>query len=147
MGMGIVREKIGDILVGPESADILVLETVEPFLLQSWDSAGRVKLNVTSVPLEYLHIPQVQWEEIRDTVSSLRLDAVVSTGLRMSRGKAAELISGGRVQVNWQECTKPDRAVAERDTISARGYGKFQLLEAGGITKKGRICIVVKRFI
>ncbi|MEI3347252.1 MAG: YlmH/Sll1252 family protein [Dysosmobacter sp.] len=145
--MGIVREKIGDILVGPESADILVLETVEPFLLQSWDSAGRVKLSVTSVPLEYLHIPQVQWEEIRDTVSSLRLDAVVSTGLRMSRGKAAELISGGRVQVNWQDCTKPDRTVAEGDTISARGYGKFQLLEAGGVTKKGRICIVVKRFI
>ena len=138
MGMGIVREKIGD---------ILVLETVEPFLLQSWDSAGRVKLRVTSVPLEYLHIPQVQWEEIRDTVSSLRLDAVVSTGLRMSRGKAAELISGGRVQVNWQDCTKPDRTVAEGDTISARGYGKFQLLEAGGVTKKGRICIVVKRFI
>lgn len=147
MGMGIVREKIGDILVGPESTDILVLETVEPFLLQSWDSAGRVKLRVTSVPLEYLHIPQVQWEEIRDTVSSLRLDAVVSTGLRMSRGKAAELISGGRVQVNWQDCTKPDRTVAEGDTISARGYGKFQLLEAGGVTKKGRICIVVKRFI
>ena len=28
MGMGIVREKIGDILVGPDSADVLVLDTV-----------------------------------------------------------------------------------------------------------------------
>ena len=27
MGMGIVREKIGDILVGPDSADVLVLDT------------------------------------------------------------------------------------------------------------------------
>lgn len=144
MGMGIVREKIGDILVGPESTDILVLETVEPFLLQSWDSAGRVKLSVTSVPLEYLHIPQVQWEEIRDTVSSLRLDAVCSTGFRMARGKAAALIESGRVQLNWRECTKPDRTVSEGDTVSARGFGKFELTEVGALTKKGRIPITVQ---
>ena len=35
MGMGIVREKLGDILVGPGSADLLVLDTVADFLLQS----------------------------------------------------------------------------------------------------------------
>ncbi len=65
----------------------------------------------------------------------------------MSRGKAAELISGGRVQVNWRECTKPDQLLSEGDTVSARGFGKFQLTEVGGITKKGRISIVVKRFV
>ena len=32
MGMGIVREKIGDVLVGPDSADVLVLDTVAEFL-------------------------------------------------------------------------------------------------------------------
>lgn len=104
MGMGIVREKIGDILVGPESADLMVL----------------------------------------DTVSSLRLDAVCSTGFRMARGKAAELIESGRVQLNWRECTKPDKAVSAGDTVSARGFGKFELTEVGGLTKKGRIPIVVK---
>ncbi len=41
MGMGVVREKIGDILVGPDSADVLVLDTVAEFLAQSWESAGR----------------------------------------------------------------------------------------------------------
>lgn len=35
MGMGIVREKVGDILVAPGSADLLVLEGVADFLLQS----------------------------------------------------------------------------------------------------------------
>mgnify|MGYP001402798871 CR=1 FL=1 len=47
MGMGIVREKVGDILVSPESADLIVLDTVADFLLSSWNSAGRARLTVT----------------------------------------------------------------------------------------------------
>ena len=147
MGMGIVREKLGDILVSPNSADILVLETVEEFLLQSWDSAGRTKLKVSAIDPSHIHIPEVKCELVRDTVSSLRLDAVVSTGFRMARGKAADLISSGRVQVNWRECTKTDKLLAGGDTVSARGFGKFQLTEVGGTTKKGRISISVKRYI
>ena len=147
MGMGVVREKIGDILVSEGSADILLLESVEDFLLQSWDSAGRTKLKVSEIDPLHLHIPQVKCELVRDTVSSLRLDAVVSTGFRMARGKAAELISSGRVQVNWRECAKPDKLLEAGDTVSARGFGKFQLTEVGGVTKKGRTSITVKRYI
>ena len=147
MGMGIVREKVGDILVSPESADLIVLDTVAEFLLSSWNSAGRARLTVTEIPAAYLHIPEVRCEEIRDTVSSLRLDAVCSTGFRMARGKAAELISSGHVQVNWRACTKADKLLAAGDTVSARGFGKFQLAEVGGVTKKGRTAIVVKRYV
>lgn len=147
MGMGIVREKVGDILVGEDEADLIVLDSVASFLLESWISAGRAKLTVSEIPGEYLHIPQVRCEEVRDTVSSLRLDAVASTGFRLARGKAAALIESGKVQVNWRECTKPDHLLAEGDTVSARGFGKFELTEVGGTTKKGRISIVVKRFI
>ena len=147
MGMGIVREKVGDILVGEDEADLIVLDSVASFLLESWISAGRAKLTVSEIPGEYLHVPQVRCEEGRDTVSALRLDAVASTGFRLARGKAAALIESGKVQVNWRECTKPDHLLAEGDTVSARGFGKFELTEVGGTTKKGRISIVVKRFI
>ena len=91
--------------------------------------------------------PQVRCEEMRDTVSSLRLDAVASTGFRLARGKAAALIESGKVGSTGGECTKPDHLLAEGDTVSARGFGKFELTEVGGTTKKGRISIVVKRFI
>lgn len=147
MGMGIVREKVGDILVSPESCDLIVLESVAEFLLQSWASAGRARLHVEEIDAGELRIPQARFEEVRDTVSSLRLDAVASTGFRMARGKAAELISSGRVQVNWRECTKADKLLTEGDTVSARGFGKFQLTQVGGVTKKGRISIVVKRYV
>lgn len=147
MGMGIVREKVGDILVSSESCDLVVLESVAEFLLQSWVSAGRARLRVEEIDAGELRIPQARFEEMRDTVSSLRLDAVASTGFRMARGKAAELISSGRVQVNWRECTKADKLLTEGDTVSARGFGKFQLIQVGGVTKKGRISIVVKRYV
>ena len=147
MGMGIVREKVGDILVGPDSADLVVLDTVEDFLLQSWDSAGRAKLTVTAIEPCHIHIPEVKCQEVRDTVSSLRLDAVASTGFRRARGKAAALIESGKVQVNWRECTKPDKLLTAGDTVSARGFGKFELTEVGGVTQKGRTSIVLKRYV
>lgn len=147
MGMGIVREKVGDILVGPDSADLLVLDTVADFLLRSWSSAGRAKLTVTAIESHDLHFPEVKCQEVRDTVSSLRLDAVASTGFKMARGKAADLVASGRVQVNWRECTKPDKLLSAGDTVSARGFGKFELAEVGGVTRKGRTAIVLKRYV
>ena len=109
MGMGIVREKVGDILVAPGSADLLVLEGVADFLLQSWNSAGRAKLRVAAIEPENLHIPTVQRKEVRDTVSSLRLDAVAASGFRLARGKAAALIESGKVQLNWREGVESDK--------------------------------------
>ena len=147
MGMGIVREKVGDILVAPGSADLLVLEGVADFLLQSWSSAGRAKLRVSAIEPENLHIPTVQRKEVRDTVSSLRLDAVAASGFRLARGKAAALIESGKVQLNWRECVKPDKLLEAGDVVSARGFGKFELSEVGGLTRKGRISIVLQVYV
>ena len=147
MGMGIVREKVGDILVSDASADLIVLDTVAEFLRSGWDSAGRAKLSVAEIDPAHIHIPVAKVQEVRDTVSSLRLDAIAATGFRMARGKASDLIASGRVQVNWRECTKPDKLLAAGDTVSARGFGKFELTEVGGTTKKGRTSITIKRYI
>ena len=105
------------------------------------------KLTVAEIDPSHLHMPEIKCEEVRDTVSSLRLDAVCSTGFRMARGKAVDMISSGHVQVNWRPCTKADKLLTEGDTVSARGFGKFQLAVVGGVTKKGRTAIVVKRYI
>lgn len=147
MGLGIAREKVGDLLVCAASCDLIVADSVGEFLLRDWTQAGRAPLKVSAVGSEDLNVQEVRCEEVRDTVHSLRLDAVATTGFRMSRSKAVELIESGRVELNWWKCIKPDRILAEGDTVSARGIGKFKLEQVGGTTRKGRTGIVLKRYV
>ena len=147
MGLGLTREKIGDILVSEQSADVLVSASVADHLLREWDAAGRTALRVAEIDPSELSVPVQQTKILRDTVSSLRLDSVLSVGFSTSRGKAAEAVETGRVQVNWADCQKPDRLLRQGDVISVRGAGKCRLTEVGGTTKKGRVFITVERYL
>ena len=147
MGLGLTREVIGDILVGEHQADVLVSASVADFLLTGWDSAGHARLHCAPLALEDVIVPEEKTKLIRDTVASLRLDSVVSSAISISRGRAAEAIAAGRVQLNWQECTKCDRTVGEGDVISLRGLGKCTVESVGGQTRKGRLSISIKRYV
>ena len=147
MGQGIARERVGDILLSDHSADVVVSPSLAEFLLQNWDSAGRVRLDISPIDREALTIPQVQVKEIRDTVSSLRLDAVASSAFSLSRGKAAELIAAGKVSLDHMPCEKPDKPVAEGAVLTVRGLGKARVAECGKLTKKGRIALRIERYV
>lgn len=147
MGLGITRERVGDILVSPHSADMIASPSLRELFLQEWTQAGRVRLTVTEILREDLRIPQAQVRTIRDTVSSLRLDAIVSSAFSMSRGKASELIAAGKVNLDHVPCLKADKPVAQGAVITARGLGKARLVQAGGLTKKGRIGITIEKFV
>ncbi|MBD5150511.1 MAG: hypothetical protein HDT18_09140 [Oscillibacter sp.] len=147
MGLGVTRERVGDILVSPHSADIIAMPSLRDFFLREWDQAGRVKLTVTEIERGELCVPQAQVKVIRDTVSSLRLDAVAATAFSMSRGRAAELIAAGKVNLDHVPCVKGDKPVTEGAVITARGFGKAKLVQVGGLSKKGRIGITVERYI
>ena len=138
---------MGDILVRPDSCDLLVMRELAPYLLQNLDSAGRVRLKVEEIGLEGIEPPQVTGKTVRDTVSTPRLDAVLSSGFSIARGKAADLISAGKVELNHRPCVKPDRAVAQGDVITCRGLGKCVLRELGGLSKKGRTMLVLERYL
>lgn len=147
LGQGIDREKLGDLLVGEDFCDIIVMEELKQYLLQSFDSAGRTRLRVEEIPLEDVRPPEKQVKVIRDTVSSLRLDSALATGFSLSRGKAADAISAGRVEVNHTLCQKSDRTVAQGDVLTCRGLGKCVLTEVNGLSKKGRIMIAMERYL
>ena len=147
MGLGITREKIGDLLVFDGHCDALVLTETAPILQSQLSQVGRYPVSVAPIGLDELEVKPPEVKLIRDTVATLRLDAVASSGFAMARGKAAALIESGRVSLNHREVLKPDRSVAEGDTVSCKGLGKFVIKEASGLSKKGRIMIVLERYI
>ena len=147
MGLGLTREKVGDILVSPRWADVLVGGSVADHLLREFTRAGRVPLQVEEISLGELRIPAQQVKLLRDTVASLRLDCVLAAGFSVSRGAAADLIRGGKTEVNWMPCDKPDATVEQGDVLTVRGLGKCRLEEVGGQSRKGRTSVTMKRYL
>ena len=147
MGLGITREKLGDILFSPGGCDVLCLADAAPILLSQWDSVGRWKIKLQQSSLSQLEVKPPEVRTIRDTVATLRLDAVLASGFSTSRGKAADLISAGRVMVNHRECLKADKPVTQGDVLTCRGLGKCVVKEVPGQSRKGRIMLVLERYI
>lgn len=147
MGLGIKRETLGDLLVAPNSCDLLVRREIAPFLQQNFLTDGRTKLRVEPVELSCLHIPVQQVKRIHDTVASLRLDAVAASGFSLSRAKMADYIRAGKVTVNWQSTQRTDDTVQAGDVISCRGLGRCRVAEVGGRSKKGRINVELERYL
>ena len=147
MGSGIAREAVGDICVSKGQCDFFVTEEIAPFLLQNFSNAGRTKFQLGKIPLTEASIPQPEVKLIKDTLASLRLDGVVSSGFRISRGLAVQAINAGKVAIDGLPCEKPDKSVAEGSKISLRGSGKIKLEKVNGQTKKGRISVEIHRYV
>ena len=147
MGAGIGRETVGDICVDKGSCDFFVTAEIAPYILQNFTSAGRTKLRIARIPLADASIPEPEVKEIRDTLASLRLDSVISSGFRIGRSLAAQYISAGKAAIDGLPCEKPDKTVAEGAKISVRGLGKIKLHSINGRTKKDRISVVIHRYV
>ena len=147
MGEGIARETVGDICVGKGQCDFFVTAEIAPYVLQNFTGAGRTKVHLERIPLTEVSVPEPETKEIRDTVASVRLDSVISSGFRIGRSMAAQYISAGKAAIDGLPYEKPDKAVDEGAKISVRGLGKIKLRTIGGQTKKGRISIIIDRYV
>lgn len=147
MGIGIARETVGDICVSNRSCDFFVTAEIAPHVLQNFVSAGRTKLHLNKIALGQVQIPEPETKELTDTLSSLRLDNVIAAGFRIGRSLAAQYVTAGKASINGLPCEKPDRPVNEHATISVRGLGKIKLKSIGTFTKKGRIPVVIDRYV
>jgi len=147
MKLGIAREKIGDILVDDKGADILVAPEMLKFLLNNIPSLTRFsKSKIEQINLENLKIPEIQTQIIKITISSMRLDNIVSELARCSRGKANEILEQERVLVNYEIVQKSSKEIKENDIITIRGKGRFVVKEIIGNTRKGRIVLNIESF-
>ena len=144
LGLGLERAAVGDILTGG-TAYIFCLPAAGRCIEQSLLKVGRQNVKAELVPLFEAPVPEIRNTEVRFTVRSLRLDAVTAGLFRLSRTDAAERIARGECSVDHRPVLKPDATVKEGDTIILRGYGKGEVSEIGGRTKKDRLYVTCLR--
>lgn len=149
MATGLSRDRIGDIRFGEAAAIVFVAEEVAPYLLEQITTIGRVGVKAEALSLESVCdvLPPPKRKELSFTVSSARLDAVVSGLVGCGRSKAEQWIEEGLVFVNAFAVTKSTRHVQANDQISIRGVGKFVITAFAGLSKKGREIITAEQYI
>lgn len=146
MALGISRESVGDILIENGRAVAFVTDEISDYIITQLFKIGRV--GVTCKSGFTLPLPQSDaLADFSDTVSSLRLDCVVSALGGFSRSAAAELIGSGLVTLNSEICEKTVKAVSEGDILNIRGKGKFIIGSLDSRTKKNRIIIKYQKYI
>ena len=146
--LGMEREKVGDIFVFEDGADILILDEISKFLLNNISSLTRFsKSDIEIVNIDDIREKKIEKEELKIIVPSMRLDAIVSELLRTSRGKAEEIINEQRVFVNFENVDKLTRQIKEKDLITVRGKGRFEIVAVEGTTRNGRIKLIVNKFV
>ena len=145
MALRLKRETIGDIIIGDGITQIFVTEIASVHIMNELCKVGKVGVSIyDDIPFE-LDVIQ-EYEDISGTVSSLRLDSVLSLSIHQSREKSAKLIQALGVQLNYVQVNSVSKELKCGDVFSVKGYGKFILSDVTGFSKKGRIHITVRKY-
>ena len=147
MGLGIKREKIGDILIAEERCLVFVVENIADYIVENLDKVGRKGVRLRKAEIGELEVPQKKIEIINATVSALRVDSIVAAAIRTSRSSVLSVIAEGRVFVNWTQQDSPSAKIKPGDVFSVRGKGRFRLSEEINETKKGRLGVRIEKMV
>ena len=146
--LGLKREKVGDIIVHEDGADIVTLVEFANVLKEELPSLTRFQNSKIEIEeIKNIKKLELKIEEVKIIVPSLRLDNIVSDLARTSRSKASEIISQERVFINGQNETKNSKQIKLNDVITIRGKGRFVVKEFAGTTRSGRTIVVIEKYV
>lgn len=145
MNLGIERSTVGDIFVQEKEAIVFCLENISSYLLENLTQVRHTQMkSVLIEAAEYLRGPVT--EEQAFSVSSARIDTVISRVYNIARGRSLELFRSGRVYVNGRLEENNSYTLKNGDVVTARGFGRFTYTGEQGETRKGKIRVGVEMY-
>ncbi|WP_163858186.1 YlmH family RNA-binding protein [Paenibacillus elgii] len=146
LGLGIKRDKIGDIYVREDGCHFLVASEIADYIRLNLSQVHRLHVRTEQLSLDKLKATETKLDEMFLSVASLRLDGIVSDVYRLSRAKVLVPIKAGRCKVNWKQEEDPSKPLKQGDIVSLQGFGRFKVLEVEGVTKKGRYRLKIGKY-
>lgn len=145
LGTGFSRSNLGDIISDGTRWQFFLDAKMLDFVRLNMEQVGRTNIQLEKKSLEDRVESTSAWEIDEIILSSLRIDLVLAKALHLSRNRAKEIINDNRIKVNWVEIHRPDVEVEEQDMISIRGYGRIQIRQYLGTTRKDNLIIEIGR--
>ncbi|WP_414839997.1 RNA-binding protein [Carnobacterium sp. TMP28] len=138
LSTGLKRDYFGDIISDGERWQFFICDSMKSFVQIQVEKIGNVTIRF--VEKTYLDIlkPIDSWTIVQETVSSMRLDTIVASLFNISRQRSKQMIESGKIKLNWSEITQPDFELGVLDIVSIRGFGRLQVQEIEGKTKKDK---------
>lgn len=143
MNLGIERSTVGDIFVQGKKAFVFCQEGIAPYLTQHMTQVRHTQVKcMVSSGAEELAPPVL--EQISVSVSSARIDAVISKVYNLPRSQSMELFKAGRIYVNGRITGNNSYTLKAGDGVTVRGFGRFGYKGEQGETRKGKVRIGVE---
>lgn len=146
LNLGIDRSKLGDLIISEHRAIVFVQEGLSDFIIEELTRVRHTTVCLKKVQLDTFQY-EPKFEEIKGTVASIRLDALLSLAYNSSRSKLTALIEAGRVYVNGKLITTNAYQIKENDIVSVRQMGRFKYIGSSAMSRKGRTYVTIHKYI
>ena len=147
LSLGIKREKVGDINVYEDGAEVYLSRDISSYIINNLVKIKHSGIKVKKILFEEAREKIQKFKDIRENIASFRIDSVVAAAYRISRSEAVELIKSGSVKLNYIETYEPSKKAKIADIFSVKGYGRFEIVDNQGPTRKDRLNVILRKYI
>lgn len=144
LSLSITKDSIGDILANEDV--FFITSELKDFIINEFTKINGVSIELNEIDGSQL-IRNILLEIDSFTVSSLRLDSIVSKITKKSRNSASVMILNDLVKVNHMITNKNTKYLNEEDVISIRKYGRFIVQDTKKTSKKGKIVVKYGKYV
>lgn len=145
MQLGIERAMLGDICIVGNNGYVFCLEHIATVIMEQ---LNKIKHTIVVCEKQETNLEiQPNFKEIIGYVSSCRLDTIIGLAFQLSRSQSVSYIQEKKVFINGKLVCSNGSPVKEGVIISVRGLGRFVFQEISGTSKKGRLCVILQKFI
>ena len=146
MSLGIDRNKIGDIYVHDNYADIICQADISDVILYGLEKVGSNKVEIEEIDIKDVDFKEPDHVILTISATSMRLDNIVKAIINKSRDISSDLIKSGDVKVNFVVEDKASYLLKKGDLLSIRRFGRFLINNECGNTKSGKIKLEIKHY-
>ena len=143
MNLGIKRGLLGDLFLSETECILFCQDSIAPYLTEHLCQVRHTRVRCAQTEAAgRLQAPAAQ--ELAVSVSSARIDTVISKVYNIARSKSLELFKAGRVYVNGRLVENNSYTLKDKDIVTVRGFGRFTYVGMQGETRKGKERVLVE---